>query len=249
MAIDTHIYFLPFYFQAVKGTSAQGSGIRILPYFISVTLTTVVIGSCVSYFRVYVPFMWVSVSLLTVGCTLLHSLQVETSAARWIGYQILTGVAFGMGFQIPYTAVQVVLSPEDLPTGNALIVFFQTLGGGLAVSIAQNVFISSLVKGLSNVPQIHPATLIAQGVSELRGETPPEALPAVLEALNLALSKAFIIPIVGAGSAFLCSLAMERRMIRKNKGIEDNNDRSPESKSLFIIGCPELTIIPYLDSP
>ena len=233
MAIDTHIYFLPFYFQAVKGTSAQGSGIRILPYFISVTMTTVVIGSCVSYFGVYVPFMWVGTALLTIGCTFLHMLYVQTSGARWIGYQILTGVGFGMGFQIPYTAVQVVLSPEDLPTGNALIVFFQTLGGGLAVSIAQNVFISSLVKELSDVPQIHPATLIAQGVSMIHSETPPELLPAVLEAFNLALSKAFILPIVGAGLAFLCSLAMEWRTVQKDKGTKANNTGHPESKPLL----------------
>ena len=49
IAIDTHIYYLPFYFQAVKGTSAQGSGIHILPYSVSAAIAAVTVESCVSY--------------------------------------------------------------------------------------------------------------------------------------------------------------------------------------------------------
>ncbi|TGO68419.1 hypothetical protein BOTNAR_0025g00510 [Botryotinia narcissicola] len=42
MAIDTHIYYLPTYFQAVHGTTAEQSGIRMLPYLRSNILATIV---------------------------------------------------------------------------------------------------------------------------------------------------------------------------------------------------------------
>ncbi|KAJ8071259.1 hypothetical protein OCU04_001594 [Sclerotinia nivalis] len=58
MAIDTHIYYLPIHFQAVRGTTAEQSGIRMLTYLCSNILTTVVSGAGVSRFGYYVPFMW-----------------------------------------------------------------------------------------------------------------------------------------------------------------------------------------------
>ena len=53
-----------------------------------------------------------------------------------------------MGFQIPCTAVQVVLSESDVPSGTALMVFSQALGGALTISIAQNVLSSRLSEQL-----------------------------------------------------------------------------------------------------
>ncbi|KAF7942606.1 uncharacterized protein EAE97_006060 [Botrytis byssoidea] len=41
MAIDTHIYYLPTYFQAMRGTTAEQSGIRMLPYLGSNILATI----------------------------------------------------------------------------------------------------------------------------------------------------------------------------------------------------------------
>ena len=223
MTIDTHIYYLPFYFQAVKGTNAAGSGIRVLPYFISVTLTTVISGSCITALGFYVPFMWLGSSLLTVGSGLLHTLGTDSSTSRWIGYQLLTGIGFGMAFQIPYSATQVVLSTHDLPSGNAVIVFSQALGGALAVSIAQNILSSSLMQHLNSVPGINPRAIFVLGAANIRAEVPPQLIKAVIEAYSYALSRVYIIPIAGAGTAFLCSLAMEWRSVKKNKqeGAED----------------------------
>lgn len=49
---------------------------------------------------------------------MLYTLQVDSNAGKWIGYQILTGVGSGAGVQIPFVAVQVVLSAKDMPTGS-----------------------------------------------------------------------------------------------------------------------------------
>ena len=114
-----------------------------------------------------------------------------------------------MAFRIPYTAVRVVLGPENLPVGNVLIVFFQTLDGGLAVGIAQNLYTSSLINELSRVPRIEPSTLELYGATMIHSETPPEILQAVLETLSHALFQAFVLPIVGSGLAFISSIAME----------------------------------------
>ena len=118
MGLYTHIFYLPFYFQAVKGTTAEGSGIRTIPYLVSITLASIVIGGSITTFGWYTPFMWFGAAIFTIGSGMLYMLQVGSGAGRWIGYQILTGIGAGAGVQIPFIAVQVVLSAKDMPTGS-----------------------------------------------------------------------------------------------------------------------------------
>ena len=73
MGLYTHIFYLPFYFQAVKGTMAEGSGIRSIPYLISVTIAFIAIGDSITAFGWYTPFMWFGTVVFTVGCGLLYT--------------------------------------------------------------------------------------------------------------------------------------------------------------------------------
>ena len=216
MAIDTHIYYLPFYFQAVDGVSASISGVRILPYLATMIISAVVSSFFISIIGYYVPFMALGSALFTVGSALLYTLRVKSDVAHWFGYQLLTGIGFGITFQIPYSALHVVLDIKDMPTGNALMVFFQALGGALAVSIGQNVLSNELLQGLEAIPQIpDPHVVMAAGATNIAKVVPVRLVQVVVEVYSYALSKTFILPIGAAGLAFLCSFGMERKKITK----------------------------------
>jgi hypothetical protein len=58
MGLFTHIYYLPFYFQGVKGTTAEQSGIRTIPYLVSNTLFAIFTGGMVTALGYYTPFIW-----------------------------------------------------------------------------------------------------------------------------------------------------------------------------------------------
>ncbi|ATZ46819.1 hypothetical protein BCIN_02g01710 [Botrytis cinerea B05.10] len=197
MAIDTHIYYLPIYFQAVRGTTAEQSGIRMLPYLGSNILATIVSGASVSRFGYYVPFMWMCGIIFTAGCGVLHTLGRFSTTAQWAGYEVLTGFGFGIGFQVPYTAVQIVLPTEDVPIGNSLPVFSQALGE------------------LKMIPGLDSSEIIALGAKNLTSTVPSEYLDGVLDAYTYALSRTLILPIAAAGMAFVCSLGMEWRKVEK----------------------------------
>jgi hypothetical protein len=218
MGLYTHIFYLPFYFQAVKGTSAEGSGIRTIPYLVSITLSSIVVGGSITSFGWYVPFMWVGAAVFTVGCGLLYTLSPDSGAGMWIGYQIIAGVGAGSSIQIPFISVQVALSAKDMPTGNALTIFFNSLGGALSISIAQNIFSNTLVQRLvADVPGVNPAVVVGAGATHIADVVPPALLSAVLVAYNAAISKAFVVPIAVGGIAFLCSLCMEWRSVKGKK--------------------------------
>lgn len=240
MAIDTHIYYLPFYFQAVKGTSAETSGIRILPYLLSTFITALATGSIISTLvGYYVPFMTLGALILTAGCALIQTLKLQSREAQWFGYEVLTGIGFGTAFQIPYSAVQVVLSPEDLPIGNALVVFFQALGGALAVSIGQNVLSNTLLRQLERIPQINASSVIAAGATNLEAsiaDIPPALLENVRAAYSVALSRTYVLPIAAGGLAVLCSLGVENRSVKKKKRKKEKEDKGKDGEERSVLG-------------
>jgi Na+/melibiose symporter-like transporter len=97
--LKTHIFYLPFYFQAVKGTTAEQSGIRTIPYLASIIISSIIVGGGITVIGWYKPFMIIGGAVFTVGAGMIYTLQVPSSAAKWIGYQLLSGFGAGAGVQ------------------------------------------------------------------------------------------------------------------------------------------------------
>lgn len=214
----SHIFYLPFYFQASKGTTAEGSGIRTIAYLCSITLSSIVIGGLITVIGWYAPFMWAGSALFTIGAGMLYTLKIDSTASKWIGYQVLAGLGAGASVQIPFVAVQVVASAKDMPTANALVMFFNSLGGAIAISIAQNIFINSLAREIPKfAPQVDPRVVIGAGATYVRKVVPPEFLRGVLEAYTRAITTAMVLSIATACLAALVSYGMEWKSIKGKK--------------------------------
>jgi hypothetical protein len=159
----------------------------------------------------YVPAMVLGGVIFSIGAGLLHTFMVDTTHFKWIGYQILIGVGNGMITQQPLIAIQAVLQQEDMPIGTAMIVFFQSFGGALFLSIGQCVFNNKLIHNLEAVLplDINPATVLQSGATTLKEIVPLDLLPKVLVAYNSALDATYILSIVMGIIACLASCGME----------------------------------------
>ncbi|KZL84309.1 mfs transporter [Colletotrichum incanum] len=159
-AMFTHIFFLPFYFQVVLGTTATGSGVRTLPYVVTMAVIGIVSGVGMARVSSHKPFAWVGTAVFVVGSGLLYTLKVDSHTATYVGFQVLIGVGTGIAWQVPFVAVQRAsakkndLKVEDVLMANALMAFFNLLGASVGISIAQNIFASSLQNRLASVPGI-----------------------------------------------------------------------------------------------
>ena len=149
----------------------------------------------------------------------MHTLKVNSSKAQWIGYQILAGGGSGAAIQLPFIAVQVVLSSKEIPTGNAVAIFFNSLGGAIALSISSNIFTNTLVKEIPKyAPGISPEQVLNVGSTDLSQlHLPPAVLEGVKQAYNAAVTTAFILPIAVAGLSFLSSLLFEWKSVKGKK--------------------------------
>ncbi|OAK95148.1 MFS general substrate transporter [Phaeosphaeriaceae sp. SRC1lsM3a] len=218
-ALYAHLFYLPFYFQASKGTSAEQSGIRIIAYLVSMTISSIIIGGTVTKLGYYTPFCWFGSALFTIGAGLLYTLKVNSTPGVWIGYQVLAGFGMGSCVQIPFIAVQVVASQEDMPTANALVMFFNSLGGAISISIAQNIFVNSLKREVpKHAPGLDPQIVLGAGATFVRKVVPQNLLEGVLVAYTSAIVSAFILSIALGSLAFLVSLALEWKSV-KGKGL------------------------------
>lgn len=214
MSTSTISNYLPFYFQATKGVSAHQSGVYILPFVITNTLVTFITAGTISKFGFYVPFMWIGAVILAIGCGLLHTLYTDSPASAWIGYQFIASIGFGLGVQVPFTAIQVKIPPEDRPIANSLAIFFQSFGGALALSIDQNIFSTTLRQGLEKIPSVNVAHVISQNAASITTGVPIEQVMPIREAYGKSLQAVLIVPIVASGCAFLASLLTEKGNVK-----------------------------------
>jgi hypothetical protein len=216
LAIVVQTYYWPIYFQSVKGNTAKESGIYTLPFVISSTLSTLTVGWVISKVGYYVPFMWAGAPILAIGGGLYQLISLDSPTAEWIGYQIVSGVGYGICTQIPLLSVQVTLCKEDVPTGCVVVLFFQALGGALGTSIAQNLFTDKLLKKLQEVSGIDGAAIVAAGAKDFRQVTPPELLDQVVDAFGTGLKDVFWLAVASAIVAILISTVMEWGRVPKD---------------------------------
>jgi MFS transporter, DHA2 family, glioxin efflux transporter len=136
------LYYLPIYFQSIKGASAIESGVDNLPIVIAVAIFAVVggfvvakTGSFRSSMLLHVkdhsatgsltctghptPTMFAGALIGTIGCGLLYTLELDTSTGKWIGYQVLAGSAIAFSVQNGLNIAQASVDPEDLPAVTA----------------------------------------------------------------------------------------------------------------------------------
>lgn len=226
----TGVYYLPLWFQAIKGATAVKSGIMSIPLILSLVVAAMLCGASVQKLGYYTPFMYGSVVLASIGAGLLTTFHEDTNHSKWIGYQVLFGLGIGMGMQQANLAVQTVLKHKDVPTGSALMFFWQSLGGTIFVSVSQNIFLDKFVKNLAKLPAgtIDPRLLMETGATNIRKIVKPEDLDAVLTAYNDALMQGPML----VGAIIVClaifgALGMEWKSTKKNlpaKGAKKETD-------------------------
>ncbi|KAH0548114.1 hypothetical protein GP486_008157 [Trichoglossum hirsutum] len=212
------VFYLPIWFQAIKGVSAMKSGIMNLPLILSLVVASVLAGGVVTAVGYYTPFMIASSIVTSIGGGLISTLKVNSGHSMWIGYQTLLGLGLGMGMQQPLMAVQAVLDMEDVPIGTSIIVFAQTLGGALLISVGQNVLTNRLVSGLLEaVPSLNPNIVLQTGATSLKTAIDPQYMDGVLFAYNRALDQTFYVLTAMACLTIFGALGTEWRSVKEKK--------------------------------
>ncbi|KAJ5490289.1 Major facilitator superfamily domain general substrate transporter [Penicillium expansum] len=216
-AFFVSVYYLPLWFQAIKGASATKSGVMNLPLILGVTIFTMVSAVLVTVSGYYNPFVLAATVIFSVGNGLLTTLEPSSGPAKWIGYQAMTGIGAGMGMQLPTIVVQAAVQEADVPVATTLVAFTQTLSGAVFISIAQNVFQNRLVANVQKfAPMLDPAAVVKAGATKLR-ETFPDHIHVVLQAYNNAVTQSFYIAVAMSALSIVGALSLQWISVKKKK--------------------------------
>lgn len=123
----------------------------------------------------------------------------------------MASIGFGFSVQVPLTAMQNVLNEGDLPTGNSLFMFAQSLGTVIALPIAQSIFLETLDDKLDARLSDDQASRITDlGAANVDVEhMDADLVSFVAEAYGYAVQAAIYVAVAAAALAFVTAGLME----------------------------------------
>lgn len=232
MANVIHITLLPTYLQTVHGLSATLSGVYQLPITFSNLASMALAGLAISAWGRYVPFLWCGPLVYLLGAVLFQQLRADSAAAQYVGYQVPTGVGFGVAVHSSILAVQAVSSADDMPVASVMEVFSMQLGRAVGISVAQSLFVQYLQKGLKRIEVLSGGQAGAFAGDGLRSMVAAmegmdaEAVGEVREALNEAITTAFVVPVAATAAAAVVTWFVERRTMDVSKRSKTDGDEA-----------------------
>ncbi|KAI0479725.1 MFS general substrate transporter [Xylaria cf. heliscus] len=225
-ALYAAIYYLPIYFQAVKGDSAILSGVYLLPLILFQLVFAGASGGVVQKIGYTIPITLFASVFLSTGTGLLSLLQPDTPTARWVGFQILVGIGFGAGLQMPIIAVQAAMDGEELASGIAFMVFSQAIGPAIANTLYNVIFLASLPTEIAKfAPDANVQAIIDAGASGFRSIVSPTDINGVLVAYSNSLGRIYYLAVAFAAICGIASWGMGWNDLRK-KEVDDTEAKT-----------------------
>ena len=127
--------FLSQYMQMARGATPTEAGVMTIPMIAGLLLASVIVGSLISRYGHWKPYLIVGGVLLIAGSFLLSTIHYDTNFALVSVYMALLGAGVGMTMQNLVLIVQNTARPEVMGAASSGVTFFRSLGGTVGVSV------------------------------------------------------------------------------------------------------------------
>ncbi|MER5442635.1 MDR family MFS transporter [Streptomyces sp. NPDC002790] len=139
--------YLPQYMQHVRGMSATGSGLLLLPLMLGMMGAQLTIGRRVSNGGRYRPYPLAGGALATAGALAL--LLLGTGTATWAASALTLALGVGLGCLLQPSMLITMNSaePRDMGAASGTQTLLRTVGGSLGVAVLGSVFVQRVHDG------------------------------------------------------------------------------------------------------
>ncbi|KAJ6172809.1 hypothetical protein N7470_001876 [Penicillium chermesinum] len=208
-------YYLPIWFQAVKGATAVKSGGMLLPSIIGLSVVAISSGFVLLLHRI------------------LHTADPSTTHAAWIGWQVMPGMGTGLAFPQPWSAIQTALPEKDVPLGLAGVGFGISFAAAVSISICENVFTNLLRSGLqaAALPGVNAEDVIKDGATGFLQHIAANERRLVLKIYNHAVTSCFWLPVAACCIGFVAASGMNWNSVKEKGKKADEEKEDGGSKS------------------
>ncbi|KAJ5713617.1 uncharacterized protein N7483_010798 [Penicillium malachiteum] len=233
-AVMISIYYLPEWFQVIKGASPTKSGIMYLPLALSDVIAALSAGASLKYLGYPNGLILFGTALMSIATGLFSTFTTSTGHEKWISYQVLQGLGVGMSIAMPYVATQTTLDPVDIPVGTSLLQCFQFFGAAVDLAIGETVFSNRLVARLNELGfnSEDVQKILNAGSAKVRSVVSKDQLHGALEGYNYALTKTFYVAASFVAVAFVLSLGLPWKSVKPPKpsaSMDEEKNNHPTS--------------------
>jgi EmrB/QacA subfamily drug resistance transporter len=139
-------YYLPLYFQAVLGASPLLSGVYLLPFALSLSITSAITGIITKKTGKYLPQIVFGMLMMTIGFGLFIDFESRPNWPKVIIFQIIAGLGSGPNFQSPLIALQSSVDRRDIASATSTFGFIRQLATAISVVIGGVIFQNEMQK-------------------------------------------------------------------------------------------------------
>lgn len=133
-------YYLPLYSQSVLGADALTSGVYLLPFIVSLSLSAAGTGIFIQKTGKYIPLMRVGIVIMALGIGLFIDLSFEKNLAKFFVFQILGGTGVGMNSEGPVLSAQAEAATKDTAAISATMGFIRSISTVTSIVLGGVVF-------------------------------------------------------------------------------------------------------------
>ncbi|KAF8469576.1 major facilitator superfamily domain-containing protein [Kalaharituber pfeilii] len=172
-------YFLPLYFQAVRGSSVLMSGVSILPYVVVLSIVSGVNGQIISKTGSYQEPIWAGCFLMVLGTGLFTNLNQTSNWGKIVMYQVISGIGCGPLFQGPLIAIHSIIEQRDVGTATTTFAFLRSLATALGISLGLVVFQNVMQGQTATLAAMTSPRLSPEALSIVSGHSASASIPAI----------------------------------------------------------------------
>jgi EmrB/QacA subfamily drug resistance transporter len=219
-------FFLPPFFQAVKGSSPTQSGLEVSPTTLTIVLMAAIGGPLLTKWGKYKPIHIIGFAALTLGLGLCNLLGPDTSIPVWLSFQFVTAFGLGLVVSTMLPAVQVKLSESLTAASAGSWAFLRGTGSLFGVAIPGAIFNTRFDQLLPEVTSAKARAQLRNGQAYQRASAKfvqsfdPVTRDQIIRAFTEALKSVWIVFGVVAAVGFLLTWFEKQYKMREDLNTE-----------------------------
>ncbi|KAH7124117.1 major facilitator superfamily domain-containing protein [Dendryphion nanum] len=146
------LYYLPLYYEAVKGMSPTMAGVALFPQTFTVAPAAMGVGAAIAITGKYQWAVWAGWFLTTLGMGLLIHLETHTKTVAWVFLNLVGGLGTGMLFPAMAIATQASATSKDQAYASNIFSFLRAFGQTIGVAIGGVIFQNQMKKKMLTYP-------------------------------------------------------------------------------------------------
>ncbi|CAG8577426.1 5126_t:CDS:10 [Diversispora eburnea] len=197
------IFFIPVYFQVIKGESATKSGLELIAYVMGTVFAVLIVGFTLSVTTKisYRMFCIAGGAFIAIGAGLCTLLDENSNRGEQTGYTLILGIGMGLIMQTTILCAQALVHYDDVAVTSSLINFFRT-------TVLGTILLNKLNNNLADLETSFPPGITIDVLKKsafLVRELSPDIRQPVIQAYVDALQTAYTAVIPMGGLCFLAS--------------------------------------------